>query len=893
MRSDRSLEKFIIAVIAMMSIVIITISCSENSKGRSKAFSGNSNSPSSLSVGYGRVLKDNPIILSNNEKLDAKINYGSLLSAEQVFITTAAKLENSCGPTSATLTYTLNQCFKVLKTKYSTPLLPIAGTWGYDPNSLEFLEIHTYYHQNKLFTLFQDILAFMYGMANPLGPGSGTGGGTYTTSLPASLYDKGAFWYHKELETYVNAPASTITEGSGSGGSAKATIMAASYFSPSNFTISMGTDPSIAGFFNSTQDPAMIYHESSHALVNTLFNLRNRNAGISSVTGVDFGTYTQDEPMSLNEGLADFTSYMMTKRARFAEWGAGRFYGGARPLTETDGIHPLGLGLSSDDDSRLSYPMFLNYNPNSPTSPVEDCHNGGLTATHFLVALSNELISNCSFDQAYALKVVYGIIIETLAELGDLTSIGSDNQSYLPAKSRINHSYLTDKDGRLLSKLWVDIVNPVNYRKFFQTFSKYFLKLFTITSGRSAPLITCTGGTYGQDKLEKLLDKYGLLLFKTYNDNGNGYAPYDGTPTHTPIGHYGTLTQVNSANRKRSILIPKKYLILNPESNSSKFFIFDDQTNMQSIINNLKSNGQITRMSSMIPSTLPFNNNNANISPGEVVGVSFALYNNSNSTMAGVQVLGNDWHHGVVSGWDPTPYVTPGDYYSGDPNAIYSGDMLPCNTFEDKFPLSSEGAAPVPTSTPQVGECGYITRTNGIHNCSLAITSVPAPTPCTSSDHEMSRSSKTQTKLMPICLVQLSYDNESRWVSQKTYMKHVGLAQEKCLYSDSPYDCFIKVIPGAESQYFSKINAKSTWGKTLVLAGSPAPEFNSGHMTIFEVNPRTPPGTTFDCRFRTRFTNCDDCWHDSSRSDNDDYLDYEYSGGAPFQIIHFKFMVTD
>ncbi|MBF0300738.1 MAG: hypothetical protein HQK51_18635, partial [Oligoflexia bacterium] len=224
-----------------------------------------------------------------------------------------------------------------------------------------------------------------------------------------------------------------------------------------------------------------------------------------------------------------------------------------------------------------------------------------------------------------------------------------------------------------------------------------------------------------------------------------------------------------------------------------------------------------------------------------------------------------------------------------------------CNTFEDKFPLSSEGAAPVPTSTPQVGECGYITRLNGIHDCSLSTAAASVPAICNLAVHEVSAASKTQTKLMPICMVQISYDNETRWVSQKAFMKHIGLSQNKCLYSDSPYDCFIKVVAGAEQQYFSKINPKSTWAATIVAAatadGTPvastAPKFNSGHMVIMEINPRTPPGTTFDCRFRARFTNCDDCWHDPTRSDGDDYLDYEYSGGNPFQIFHFKFMVID
>ena len=59
------------------------------------------------------------------------------------------------------------------------------------------------------------------------------------------------------------------------------------------------------------------------------------------------------------------------------------------------------------------------------------------------------------------------------------------------------------------------------------------------------------------------------------------------------------------------------------------------------------------------------------------------------------------------------------------------------------------------------------------------------------------------------------------------------------------------------------------------------------------------PGTTFLCRFRARFTNCEDCFHDpSARPDQnvdlkDDFLAYEYSGAKPFKIFHLRFTVIN
>ena len=98
-------------------------------------------------------------------------------------------------------------------------------------------------------------------------------------------------------------------------------------------------------------------------------------------------------------------------------------------------------------------------------------------------------------------------------------------------------------------------------------------------------------------------------------------------------------------------------------------------------------------------------------------------------------------------------------------------------------------------------------------------------------------------------------------------------------------------MKGAEHSFYSQINPKKTWAQSFA-GETGSPIFTPGNIILMEISPWIPPGTTFLCRFRARFTNCDDCWHNSDTSD-DDYLDYQYSGGDPYKILHFKFSVID
>ena len=68
-------------------------------------------------------------------------------------------------------------------------------------------------------------------------------------------------------------------------------------------------------------------------------------------------------------------------------------------------------------------------------------------------------------------------------------------------------------------------------------------------------------------------------------------------------------------------------------------------------------------------------------------------------------------------------------------------------------------------------------------------------------------------------------------------------------------------MKGADHSYYSKMSPKKTWSQTFA-GEAGAPIFSSGNIILMEISPWVPPGTTFLCRFRARFTNCDNCWHD-------------------------------
>lgn len=809
-------------------------SCSPTNTGMRKTGSlGHTNSPSSVNIGYGRIVSDNPLQLLGTTSVSSSIDYGSLLKNSQDFITLNSTLKEKCGKESSVYGAYQDDCYQVIKYYGATPLESDNGRWAYPPNSDEFWEVHTFGHIKKVINFYQDILYESYLKANPSGTNKG---GKYETSIPAYLYVNKGFWNGKTLVAY-SACDEDGKEDTGA------------YYSPYENTMCFPTSISVP-YLNPIQDPQVIYHEIGHYLMQVFTNQRNSVNNIVRKAEIGFKDY--DEGLALQEGLADFIAYGLTKRTHFGEWALGSFFSASRPLSEDDSLHAE--GISKSDNERLSYPKYVGYDPNDPNkddlknNKFEIVHYTGQIASHYLTSLLLELMNYCGLSHDDAFKVVTHLLIETFAELGDLSSKQSDNQTASPSQDRVNFSNLYDRNGRSQSLLWQRVVKPTNYRSFFQTFAKKMLQNFNANN----PTFACTA--YTQDLIEKLLDKYGLLLFKTYNDNYSGFDQNCSLADETScrFGHLGTLTAVNPLNRIRSKLISKDYLTL-PDTNYA--LLVDDHDSVLGRINSMRGTQALTNISTRIPSDLRYNNGNGRFSPGEIALLLINLKNDSNYPMAGIEILGNDWDHGKLDGYDSS---IPG-----------SGTLKPCNTFSDSFPTTTEGAASTNSGSPKVGDCEHITRNNGTN------------------------ANVTTDIIAPACWLQLQGENETLWVSQETYREFNGVDKNLCLEgSNYTENCFVRLIPGGDVAGLSYIAPNSTWIETFSHVDS-SKKYTTNNFLFFEINPWTPPNTIVNCRFRARFTNCDECWHDSNSS-NDDPLDYELSGGDPYyQIINYKFTIID
>ncbi len=742
-----------------------------------------------MSTGYGRILSDNPIILSNNYSLDAGTNLNRYLTSDTTFITNNQFLEDACDNSNLPVT----NCIKVREDKDSISALQNSDKkWAYDTASAEWLQVQTFGHMMQITDKFHSTLTSSFVKKGSIG---------YQSAFPTFFMDALNPNPHGHWDMTRPLTANAFCKEADR-----------AFFNPSKFLICLGFDSEETSV-KFAQDNTVIYHEMGHAFHQVLMNGRNRDAGVTPAS--DLGYLFYDEAGSIGEGLADFWSFIMNQRTHFAEWGLGRFIQQSRPMDEDDPLHAPGIAANSD--SRLSYPTYLLYDPNFPDKPIEDVHYAGQIISHFMVALVKDLTSKCSWAQTASTEVVMHLLYETFLELGDLTASGNTGQT--------NYVNLTQNH----ALTWNRVANPVNFRKFTQVLSKYLLLTYG-KAGRTG----CGGTNYDMDGYEQLLDSYGLLLFKNYNEDGGSLAS----------GNSGTNTVVTASNKVKTVTVSKDLIKIDPTQGASEAFIFDDRQSMVAALNSLKVSGQIPGISDQIEDGLPYNNGNISISPGEFVGVALNLYNDSNTPMAGVQVLGNDWDHGK--------------------------DGEPCGTFEDNFPTANEGAADVSTETgTNPGECSYITRENG---------------------------DDAGESIEPVCMVQVSENNATKWAFQNELMTKIGLDDSNCLDGSGGNDkeCFIRIVEGADQSTYSKLDPKKTWAQTV--SGGDTPEFNFNNLMFMEVSPWIPPGTTFNCRLRVRFTNCEDCWSDPNTITNptgDDYLDYEYAGGRPFKIINFEFIVID
>ncbi len=747
------------------------------------------NQASTLSPNHGRILEDNPIILSGNYNLNTGVDFNSLLTFDSTYITSNQFLIGGCSPTTG---ISLSSCFQVYKDQISMPLTKNEGTWGYDANSEEFLQVNTYGHIARIIAEFQNVVSHSYS----------TSRGVLGTSIPNGLISNYGFWYVNTPAGYnVNNIGKTLLSYS------NGDVEDNAYFNPAKFTLTFGSSSQINGL-KFAQDPTVIYHEVGHALQKIMINARNMtsNATGGTTTRSDIGTLTYDEGNAVAEGISDYFSFMMNKRTHIGEWALGRFFNLSRPMTESDPAHDI--GIDTTPESRLSYPRYVHYEVKDPLTPCEDVHCAGQIISHYLVALTRDLQDKCLMSETYAIRNVLYTLYETLAELGDLTAKGVDG-----GVDQVNLNSTHSGD-------WIKKVNPINFRRFSQGMARHLYLSFNQT-------LNCAGSSYHKDYIEDLLDQYGLLLFKTYNINGNQNIP------ETVV--------VDEANRVQTQFAQKSSLTINPNAQAPKAYVFDGQADMADYLADLLAYGVVNpsdlTSTLLIDRQLSYNNGNGKISPGEVVGIALNLYNNSGVALGGVQVLANDWDH------------------------IDDTTLSPCKGFSEE-PSFLSGAEGTTANT-----CAATTPDNGT----------------TAGDI-----------IFPTCLVQINDTNYSYWGTQDKLKASQGLPDNKCLGGSgaSKYDCYIRAIKGVDHAFFAKIDPQKTWSQTVSKKDGTFPGFGVSNLLLFEINPWTPPGTNVTCRFRTRFSNCEDCFHDAANA-NDDYKDFEYSGNKPFKVITLNFKVID
>jgi hypothetical protein len=720
----------------------------------------------SLAAGQGYVLADNPVIVSGNAALDPNYDLNKLLTPVNI---TMNGFLNGAIPCDRML-----PCFDVMAATGSTVLQSLDGKWAYNYNTPEFLEVNTFYHLDKTINLFFANLVTSQSFNT-----------RYDSAIPLSANVR---YSSTRLHAYANCDYADNAK-----------------FDFAAYTLCFGFLSSNTNM-KMAQDSTIIYHEAGHFFQKLQLNFRNNPNTTTVMPQADMGNAFYSEAGSLGEGLSDFYSYYVNGRSHLGEWAPGRLFNASRPISESDPLYAA--GISTDPSQRLSYPQFLDYDANYPLAPIEDIHQSGMIISHYLVALSEDFRTYCGMTKQVASNKVVHLISETLAELGDLTSQGTN----LGVAGKINYKASYAKE-------WYNITNPINYRSFAQTFAKNLYQNLQV-------LPECNGAPYGQDRIETLLDDYGLLLFRTYNQYRNLAVPATATSN----------LAVSATNRKKSSLISKTLIMLDPTPNAAVASVIDSQNQIAAGVASLQASGVITSDLSQTPSGLPYNNGNGHVSPGEIVAIALNLYNNSNSTMGGIQVLANDWNH-----VDLNPTIA-----NGNANPNYGKPY----SF-DQWPIAAEGG---------VAYVGPVAE-----------------------------------QFSPVCLIQSTAADGSstQWITQNAFRQKVAVDQSMCLDKTNDKDCFIRAVKGVDQASYSKLAPKSNWGQTMIDPQTKvAYSLGWSNVIMFQVSKQVPPGTVVNCRLRVRFTNCEDCYHDAQRQ-NYDYKDIDYNGAAPFKLVNLKFLIAD
>ena len=295
---------------------------------------------------------------------------------------------------------------------------------------------------------------------------------------------------------------------------------------------------------------------------------------------------------------------------------------------------------------------------------------------------------------------------------------------------------------------------------------------------------------------------------------------------------------------------------------------------MQELLASLTFEGQNVQISEGLAGP-EYNNGNIKISPGEIIGITPNLFNFSNSQMGGVRILANDWDHMKLDTSTDIHVNSNDNMSAGEDIANWS----PCQY--NGWPSVTEGGIVEDDTLPaSEGDCLYTTK----HNLVLKDTSnTPEYYPDAS---------------QPICMVQYSDTNETRWVSQDFFRSSELLLEDnECLNNPSmsgsdfnPNECLVRILPGSSQIIYGKIDPQNTWQKTLQGQNPTSPVISTNHIIVMEVNKNISPGTTFNCRMRVNFSNCSDCFDDEN---GNEYPDYMHAGDKPFKLINFSFKVLN
>lgn len=839
-----------LAVVGLLTSLLLSSSCNVTEIQGKTTKSGQLGGSNAAGKAY--VYRESPYFIAGPNFSPENPNMATLIDKKTpATITGNTQLTSDCTIDFqfGTFQSQIASCIRSLSNRKNLQLLPRKEdrTWVFDPGSTEFYQVNALFHANQGLESFLTKLSFAYDRVNSL-PMS------VPRSIPPYLKTSQAFWLkgisdidNKLLRNGYLSIFAQCDEANGA------------YVSPVGPEICLGYVDGFKNFWI-VQDPSVLIHELGHVFVTVLLNLRNSTATSSHTLRSNMVSAGWEESSAINEGIADYFSFVNNRRYFIGEWVLGKGFQQARPLREDDPMHIEGLDVTPE--GRLSYPQFQHYDPNNPGVIVEDVHYGGQTTTHYLVALTDSLKRYCTIEEDAhdeATSYVSLVLAETLAEVGDLNAKGIDE--YWFGSPFLSDIYFNNMDP-VNSFYWAHSYTSPTYRRFFQVFAKNINKFITgtIATGPGlCPLFT-------KDHSEKLLDDYGLLLFKTYNDNGNSTSDRTVTFSHAvPTIPIQPLTTVDETNRRKSVLISKELISLNKKTDTNpsavSFYTIDDRAGMQGLLSNLLFKGYTVPLSSNVAS-IDYNNGNIHISPGEILAIVPNLYNGSNSIMAGVQLFANDWDHVHIT----------------DQNTGY---FKPCKL--DDTTTVDEGAEAASSCDPNNGY----------------------------PDKEYKRLIKDPNTglfpanaVAPVCMVLLEEDDKTRWVSQSEFRKKQGLAlQDKdCLgysasgsigddFSFNPHECLVRFLPGATESAFSLINPQSNYFDSVVKV-SESKIFNPGNLLFMEVNKWIPPGTKFRCRLRARFSNCSNCFHDAANG-NDDYLDSDYNGNKPFQIINLDFDVND